>query len=145
MGARRKSREHALQILYQMDINRIKAEEALPLFTSLLDREELLPFTEELVLGVEKHKEFIDAVIKEHSENWRLERMATVDRNILRLAVFELLFRKDIPPKVTLNEAIDLGKKFGTQDSGSFINGVLDSVHQHLATIQDCEHISKDI
>jgi N utilization substance protein B len=144
MGSRRKSREHALQILYQMDVNRIKADEALPLFVSLLEGEELLPFTKELVFGVEKHKEFIDTIIRDHSENWRVERMAIVDRNILRLAVFELFFRKDIPPRVTLNEAIDLGKKFGTQDSGGFINGVLDSVHQYLSTVQERRDISTD-
>jgi N utilization substance protein B len=140
MGARRKSREQALQILYQLEVNRMKAEEALPLFESLLEGQELLPFTEELVSGVEKHKDRIDEIIREHSKNWRIERMTIVDRNILRLAVFELLFREDIPPKVTLNEAIDLGKKFSTQDSGSFINGVLDSVHQYLTTREGGQH-----
>jgi transcription antitermination protein NusB len=139
MGARRKSREQALQVLYQMEANHIKAGEAFLLFQSLLEGQDLLAFTEELVSGVEKNKDCIDGIIKEHSKNWRIERMTLVDRNILRLAVFELLFRKDIPPKVTLNEAINLGKKFSTRDSGSFINGVLDSVHQYLISSERSE------
>ncbi len=78
------------------------------------------------------HRAEIDGLIKRFSEHWRLERMSIVDRNILRLAVFELLNRPDIPAKVSINEAVDLGKKFGSEDSGSFINGILDGIRLHL-------------
>ena len=135
MGVRRKAREHAVQILFQMDIINLNAREAIDRFTSFLHGDEkVLPFTQELVYGVEKHKNRIDGIIQEHSKNWRLDRMSFVDRNILRMALFELLFENDIPPRVTLNEAIDLGKKFGTEESGGFINGILDSVYNGKCT-----------
>ena len=85
-------------------------------------------FVERIVLGVIEHRQKIDQLIEQYSENWRLDRMNLVDRNILRMATFELLYFEDIPPKVTLNEAIDLGKRYGTEDSGSFINGILDRI-----------------
>lgn len=85
-------------------------------------------FVERIVLGVIEHCQDIDRLIEQYSENWRLDRMNLVDRNILRMATFELLYVEDIPPKVTLNEAIDLGKRYGTEDSGSFINGILDRI-----------------
>jgi len=85
-------------------------------------------FVERIVLGVIEHCQEIDRLIEQYSENWRLDRMNLVDRNILRMATFELLYFEDIPPKVTLNEAIDLGKRYGTEDSGSFINGILDRI-----------------
>ena len=88
-----------------------------------------MPFLIELVEGVLNTGTQIDAVIETFSSNWKMSRMSCVDRNILRLAVYELLFRQDIPSKVSLNEAIDVGKKFGTEESGAFINGVLDSIH----------------
>jgi len=83
---------------------------------------------ERLVLGVQEHRKEIDQLIKKYSEHWRLDRMTLIDRNILRMATFELLYCEEIPPKVTLNEAIDLGKRFGSEDSGSFINGILDRI-----------------
>ena len=91
-----------------------------------------LAFTEELVRGFETHKREIDKLLQRHSKNWRLDRMAWVDRNVLRLAAYELMFIKETPPKVVINEAIDLGKKFGSSESGSFINGILDSIHHEL-------------
>ena len=133
MGSRRKSREMAIQILYQMDVNGMTASEAIPFYRHLLEaNKKLLPFAEELVKGVEDRRIEIDRLIQKHSKNWRIDRMAWVDRNILRLAVYELVFLRATPPKVALNEAIDLGKKFGTSDSSSFINGILDSIHQQL-------------
>ncbi len=83
---------------------------------------------ERLVLGVLEHRQKIDQLIEKYSENWRLDRMNIIDRAILRLAIFELLYCGEIPPKVTLNEAIELGKRFGSEDSGSFINGILDRI-----------------
>ena len=81
-----------------------------------------------LVLGVLEHRQEIDRLIEKYSENWRLDRMDVIDRSILRMAVFELLYCDEIPPKVTLNEAIELGKRYGSEDSGSFINGILDRI-----------------
>ncbi len=85
-------------------------------------------FFDHLVNGVLLYKSDIDAVIEGYSSNWKLRRMACVDRNILRMATFELIYCADIPAKVTINEAIDIGKKFGSPESGSFINGILDSI-----------------
>jgi transcription antitermination protein NusB len=86
------------------------------------------PFAEYLVRGVHLHRVEIDQIIVSASENWRLDRMSIVDRNILRIALFEMLYCPDVPPKASINEAIDIGKKFGSEDSGAFINGVLDHV-----------------
>ena len=87
-------------------------------------------FAERIVLGVLEHGREIDQLIERFSENWRLDRMNLVDRNILRMAIFELIYCNEIPPKVTLNEAIDLGKRYGSEDSGSFINGILDRIQR---------------
>jgi N utilization substance protein B len=89
-------------------------------------------FVERLVLGVRDHRQEIDRLIERYSKNWRLNRMTIVDRNILRMASYELLYCEEIPPKVTLNEAIDLGKRFGSEDSGSFINGILDRIQNEV-------------
>lgn len=133
MGYRRQSRELALQFLYQIDITRDDPQTSLDLFrqhfkVSSKTRE----FFDQLLDGIFLHKEKIDLLIEEFSEHWRFTRIAKVDRNILRIAIFELLFCPDIPSKVTLNEAIDLGKKFGSQDSGSFINGILDKINFNI-------------
>ncbi len=123
----------AVQILYQMDVNKVEARLAVPYFRELLDMDmETLVFTEELVRGCETRRREIDRLLQRHSKNWRLDRMAWVDRNVLRLAAYELMFKKETPPKVVINEAIDLGKKFGSAESGSFINGILDSIHHEL-------------
>jgi len=87
---------------------------------------------ERLVLGVLEHCQEIDRLIKKYSKNWRLDRMNIIDRAILRMATFELLYCEEIPPKVTLNEAIELGKRFGSEDSGSFINGILDRIQNEV-------------
>ncbi len=89
-------------------------------------------FLKSLVLGVLEHFAQLDGLIEQYSENWRLDRINMIDRNILRMAVFELLYCEEIPPKVTINEAIDLGKRFGSEDSGSFINGILDRVQNEV-------------
>ncbi len=129
MRRRRQSRESALQVLYQLEFTKENGPKALAQwelhFSPQQQRDE---FAERIVLGVLDHISEIDRLIEQFSENWRLERMAIIDRNILRMAIFELLYCHDIPPKVTLNEAIDLGKKYGTEDSGSFINGILDRI-----------------
>ncbi len=134
MRQRRKSRQLALQVLYHWDITGQDATKTLTQF-----QEHFSPgpgkdeFAERIVLGVLKHVEEIDRMIERVSENWRLERMNVVDRNLLRMATFELLHCEEIPPKVTLNEAIDLGKRFGSEDSGGFINGILDRIQKESA------------
>ena len=129
MGFRRKAREHALQILYQLDVGDSGVEEALSAFwQNLSGMEELKDFVEVLVRGAYDKLKELDQIIQSASHHWKVERMAQVDRNILRLAVYELFYMDDIPFKVTLNEAIELGKRYGTGESSSFINGVLDSI-----------------
>jgi len=126
---RRKSREFALQVLYQLDITKQDVIKTLTQFQDHFSgNEERDDFMERLVLGVLEHCQEIDQLIEKYSENWRLDRMNIIDRAILRMATFELLYCEEIPPKVTLNEAIELGKRFGSEDSGSFINGILDRI-----------------
>ena len=133
MGARRIGRERALQALYQMEMSALVPEEALETAwnaepESGAPDEESRRFALELVEGVVEHREEIDGLIETHSHNWRLDRMARIDRNVLRLAVFELKWRPDIPKKVTLYEAVELGKAFGGEASSAFVNGLLDRI-----------------
>lgn len=133
MANRRKSREIALQVLYQLDITQQDAIRVLAQFQEHFSPHQANDdFMKRLVLGVLEHRQEIDRLIEQYSENWRLERMNIIDRTILRMATFELLYYKEIPPKVTLNEAIDLGKRYGTEDSGSFINGILDRIQKEV-------------
>ncbi len=130
MTVRRRAREIALQVLYQIDLSQGDPRESLNrYFQNFRPSEKSREFCWRLVEGVTKKREEIDRLIEENAENWTLKRMAVVDRNILRLAAFELLYCPDIPFKVTLNEAIELAKAYGTEDSGGFINGILDRIH----------------
>ena len=130
MTIRRRAREIALQVLYQLDIVQGDSKEALTLyFDNFRPSEKAREFCQRLVEGVCREKDRIDRLIEANAENWTLKRMAVVDRNILRLATFELLNCPDIPFKASLNEAIELAKKFGNDDSSAFINGILDQVH----------------
>ena len=129
MGTRRISREQALQALFFMDMHRDPDEDPVALFCSCFAQDKPADaFFHRLVNGVKEHSQTIDTVIEQFSSNWKISRMSCVDRNILRIAVYELLFCEDIPPKVSINEAIDVGKRFGTEESGAFINGILDSI-----------------
>ncbi len=129
MGVRREGRELALQMLYALDINPLEQREALQLFRdNTRAAGNVRVFAEDLVAGVAANLAAIDGAIEAKSKNWALSRMARVDLSILRLAVFELLFRPDIPKNVTINEAIEVAKKFGTEDSPAFVNGILDEV-----------------
>jgi len=133
MGNRRRSRELAMQALYQMEMNQDHSIEAVELFCKHFGvTKNVKPFFLRLVEGVMKVQHEIDPLIKSFSENWKISRMSRADRNIMRIAVYELLYCDDIPPKVSINEAIDIGKKFGTEDSGPFINGILDSIRISL-------------
>jgi N utilization substance protein B len=134
MGKRRKSRELALQLLYQLDLQ--DASSAEPYLDEFWTRHpvdgEVRGFVESLVRGTKLHQQKIDEVIGQFAENWDLDRMAVVDRNILREGVFELMWMVEIPPKVAINEALEVAKKFSTRESSRFINGLLDRVHKEL-------------
>lgn len=131
MGDRRLSRELALQALFFFDMDKSDAREALDAFCQT-NKDKLTsgvePFFLNIVDGVLENRQHIDELINQYSKNWKISRMPVVDRNIMRMATFELLKRPDIPATVTINEAVEIGKKFGTKDSGSFINGVLDRI-----------------
>lgn len=158
MGKRREARERAVQFLFQHDLNPPeKLDEALAQFWESQraaaiaeekapakwgEKTELPPvtaaeaetrlFADPLIRGTIEHRDEVDAHIKKYAKNWELHRIAAVDRNILRLAIYEMLYREDIPPIVSINEAVDIAKKFSTQDSGKFVNGILDKVKGEL-------------
>lgn len=129
MGLRRKAREAAIQMLYQMDMSGVDAATAIRLYwSSLAPNEGPREFADDLVQGLAAAADRVDELIRQVSKHWRLERMARVDRNIIRLAVYELAERPEIPRRVTLNEAIELAKRFGDENSPAFVNGVLDRI-----------------
>lgn len=131
---RTKARERAVQALYQIDVAATDLDEALSRFWRSFEpvEREVMDLAEALVRGVAEHRRIIDGAIEAVSTHWRLDRMARVDRNVLRLAVHEMLHRPEVPVKVVINEAIELGKKYGSESSGAFINGVLDKIAQSL-------------
>lgn len=132
MRKRTKAREYVLQMLYQADITQDNWQEVLENFCAGSDRQdlsgELKDFSAQLLGGVVDHLQEIDKKISKYAANWQLERMAFVDRNIMRLGCFELLFRADIPPKVAINEAVELAKKYSGLESGKFVNAILDQI-----------------
>ena len=158
MGKRREARERAVQFLFQYDLNTPEnLERELAQFwksqrASAIEDEKgpstwgekpVVPpptteeaetrlFAEPLIRGVLQFRAEIDEHIKKHTQNWDFNRIAVVDRNVMRLAIYEMLHRDDIPPVVSINEAVDIAKKFSTQDSGKFVNGILDKVRGEL-------------
>ena len=133
MRKRSLARDYALKILYQADITQRKIETATQLFWATDDENvdsEVKAFTNQLLSGIETNLESIDQQISKYAANWQLKRMAVIDRNILRLGVYELLFAIDIPPKVTINEAVELAKRYGDFESSKFVNGILDKIHK---------------
>jgi len=134
MGKRRKARELALQLLYQLDLR--GEEDPSPHLPEFWSRHPVDPevrsFTEALVRGTKLHQSKIDELITQYAEHWGLERMAVVDRNVLREGIFELLWMAEVPPKVAINEALEVAKKFSTQESSRFINGILDRVRKEF-------------
>lgn len=129
MRKRTQAREFALQLLYQHEINPDEPEK---IFQAFWESNEASPdvreFTERLVRGTLGNLKQIDQIVMKYAENWQLHRMAAVDRNILRFAAYEIIFCEDVPPKVTINEAVNIAKKFSQEDSGKFVNGVLDRI-----------------
>ena len=134
MGKRRKARELALQFLYQLDLQ--GERDPSPHLGEFWSRhpvnEEVRAFTETLVRGTKLHQQKIDEFISQCAENWDLARIAVVDRNILRAGIFELLWMTDVPPKVTINEALEVAKKYSTGESTRFINGILDRIRKEF-------------
>jgi N utilization substance protein B len=131
MGARHSGREAALQMLFQLEASGAGAEEVITLFWRSFDADadpEGRPYAEEVLRGVASMRDELDKLISAASANWRLERMTRVDRNVLRLGAWELAHRSDVPAAVTLDEAVELAKAFGTEDSGAFVNGVLNRI-----------------
>ena len=133
MGKRRSSRELALKFLYQSELNEGNIDEQMKLF---LERnsslEEIETFMKELVTSTLKQIKEIDEIIQKFSDHWMLDRMTVIDRNILRIGTCELLFSFSTPPKVAINEAVDIAKKYGNDDSPEFINGILDKVYKEI-------------
>ena len=138
MGTRRRAREAALQFLFQDDFLESgksaddgELDERFAAFSLLYQvNKKARPYARELVGGIIEKLEQIDGAIGAHATNWRLERIAATDRNLLRVAIFELLFREDVPAQVAINEAVEIAKRFGSQESPAFVNGVLDAVQQ---------------
>lgn len=134
MGNRHRAREFALQILYAIDISESDPEVVSKNFWATLTcSEEVRRFADRLVSGVVLSQAGIDEIIARYSENWAIDRMTSVDRNILRLATYELLHQEDIPDSVSINEAVEIGKRFGSEDSGAFVNGILDRIAREKA------------
>jgi len=133
MGKRRAARELALRALFQVDLAGLDPEQAV---TSALAEgnlaDEASEFARELVMGAVKKQKHVDLVIAKYARGWTLDRMANIDRNILRLAIFEILYLPDIPPSVTVDEAVEMAKKYSTAESGRFVNGILGNLVRNL-------------
>jgi len=136
MGARRKARECALQMLFQYDVARPALDDLAKTYWGELAEaaEDVREFATELALGVISHQDEIDDRIRQRTENWRIPRMAVVDRNLLRLAVYEFLFQESTPKTVAINEALEIARRFSTQEATQFINGILDAIKRDLET-----------
>jgi len=136
MRRRTKARECALKILYAVDITKDEAQDCIKNFWDNHDtvNSEIKKFADYLVTGTCKNKNLIDNLISKCATNWQIQRMAAIDRNIIRMATFELLFAEDIPPKVSINEAVEIAKRYGDKDSNKFVNGVLDKINK-----QECK------
>ncbi len=133
MGVRRKGRELALQALYQLDVTGDSSERALAQFWESFEAtDRTKEFAGALVRGVLEGREEIDERIRKAAENWRLDRLSQVDLNVLRIAVYELTGPPKLPVEIAINEAIEVARRFGTEESASFVNGVLDQIARNL-------------
>src|SRR5689334_13282170 len=145
MGSRHLSRERALQILFQYDIHGKPGIWLEEFWKQYQADEDIKAFAEQLVSGVLEHKKDLDALIGKYAINWKISRMQIVDRNILRLGVYELLWLNEVPAKVTLNEAIELAKDFGDEEAAKFVNGILDKVLNTEAKLESKRHEASGI
>jgi N utilization substance protein B len=141
MGKRREGREAAVQFLYQVDLHSGESPLDTDAFWALRSGPEPKPpvartriFTEQLIAGVTAHLSEVDELITKYAANYQLGRIAAVDRNILRVAIYEMLFSPDVAPVIVINEAIEIAKKFGTEKSGGFVNGILDRIRKDLGS-----------
>ncbi len=133
MATRHAARVWAMQVLFSMDFNPLAANAALTLFWKKQPADEKSQrFTSDLVAGVQTYKKRLDSLIAKHTDNWDIARISAVDRNILRVALFEMCYRPDIPLFVSINEAVDIAKRFSGDEAGKFINGVLDQARLAL-------------
>ncbi|MCH7651991.1 MAG: transcription antitermination factor NusB [Nitrospinae bacterium] len=133
MGKRRQSRELVIQFLYLIEMNEGEVQDQLKLFwESHPTAEDVQSFTEEILKDTFDHKEAIDARLEKYSDNWTLSRMTVIDRNLLRMAASEILYSTTVPPKVAIDEAVEIAKRFGSEDSPNFINGILDRILKEL-------------
>ena len=142
MRKRTRSREYALQMLYQLDLTHADSQDSLQdALTEFWVQHPVPPdvqaFATQLVQGTLAHREAIDQLIAAHANNWEISRMAVVDRNILRMGAYELLYLEEVPPKVSLNESVELAKRFGDEESSKFVNGILDTIHKTHARRAD--------
>ncbi|HSN99545.1 MAG TPA: transcription antitermination factor NusB [Candidatus Nanopelagicales bacterium] len=136
MGARTSGREAALQMLFSLEVSGNPAPRVVTQYWRETPGDpEGREYADQVVLGVAEELDDVDAAIRKASTNWRIERMARVDRNVLRLGAWELIHRRDVPRAVILDEAVELAKRFGSEDSGSFVNGVLDKIAEDLGRV----------
>jgi len=134
MRKRTQARELAIQVLYQLDLRGPEVlEDGHEMVAERTANSEVASFARELVAGTWERRSEVDELIERFAKNWKIYRMAVVDRNILRLAVYEIVYRHDVPPLVAINEAINLAKKYSTNQSGPFVNGILDGIRQSLS------------
>lgn len=140
MRKRSKAREYALQMLYQVDVTRADAQLVMQDFWQAHPApQDVRAFATQVVEGTVEHLEHINQLIAQHANNWDMARMAIVDRNILRMGAYELLYLDEVPPKVCLNEAVELAKRFGDEESSKFVNGILDTIHKTHARRESSE------
>ena len=145
MATRRRGREAALQLLYAVEITHADVEAVLASsWAHALTAARTREFTGALLRGVVASRDEIDVLIREWSANWSLERIGLVERNILRFAIYELLFMPEIPPNVTINEAIEVAKRYGAEDAPSFVNGILDRIKNQVAPSEDDPVVAPD-
>ncbi len=133
MGNRRKARELALNALFQGEMTATSAVENFPLLCENFEiNKKAIPYGRELVYGITDKRDELDAKIEESAVNWRVSRMSVLDRNIIRLASYEMMFKEDVPPRVAIDEAIELAKRYCAEDSPGFINGILDAILKNI-------------
>ncbi len=134
MRRRTLGRELALKLLYQIDLVRLPESEHEPFLENSTDDRDARTFALSLVRGIRDHGAELDSALTAAATNWDLDRMATIDRNILRIGAFELLYGNDAPPKVVINEGVELGKRFSGREAGAFVNGILDKLYDRTPT-----------